>query len=239
MTNLAQHLIEIRKRLLRSLLILAALVLVLFPFANSLYTTLAQPLLKHLPNGSHMIATQVASPLIAPLKLTIVIAVLIAIPFLLYQLWAFVAPGLYKQEKRFVAPLLLASSALFYIGVAFAYFLVVPIVMQFFVQTAPVGVVVMTDISSYLDFVLQMFLAFGITFEVPLIVLLLIRTGIVEHQTLVNQRPYIIIAAFVVGMLLTPPDVFSQILLAVPLCLLFELGLLLSRWWPKHVDNRI
>jgi sec-independent protein translocase protein TatC len=237
MNNLAQHLIEVRKRLLRCLLVLGALVLILFPFANPLYTTLAQPLLKHLPNGSHMIATQVASPLIAPLKLTIVIAVLIAIPFLLYQIWAFVAPGLYKQEKRFVGPLLLASSALFYIGVAFAYFLVLPIIMQFFVQTAPAGVVVMTDISSYLDFVLQMFLAFGITFEVPLIVLLLIRTGIVDHQTLVNQRPYIIIGAFVVGMLLTPPDVFSQILLAVPLCLLFELGLLLSRWWPKHVDN--
>jgi sec-independent protein translocase protein TatC len=225
----SQHLIEIRKRLLRCLFVLAALVLGLFPFANTLYTWLAQPLLKHLPTGSHMVATQVASPLLAPLKLLIVIAVLIAIPYLLYQTWAFIAPGLYKKEKRLVTPLLFASSALFYIGVAFAYFLVLPVVMQFFVQTAPTGVVVMTDINSYLDFVLQLFLAFGATFEVPLIVFVLVRTGIVKRETLIKQRPYIIIGAFVVGMLLTPPDVFSQILLAVPLCLLFELGLLLTR----------
>lgn len=225
----SQHLIEIRKRLLRCLFVLTALVLGLFPFANTLYTWLAQPLLKHMPPGSHMVATQVASPLLAPLKLVIVMAVLIAIPYLLYQLWAFIAPGLYKKEKRLVTPLLFASSGLFYIGVAFAYYLVLPVVMQFFVQTAPTGVVVMTDINSYLDFVLQLFLAFGATFEVPLVVFVLIRTGIVKRETLIKQRPYIIIGAFVVGMLLTPPDVFSQILLAVPLCLLFELGLLLSR----------
>lgn len=235
--HFSQHLIELRKRLLHSLMVLAGLVLILFPFANSLYTYLAQPLLKYMPTGTHMIATQVASPLIAPLKLVIVVAVLIAIPYLLYQLWAFIAPGLYKNERRLVVPLLVGSSSLFYSGVAFAYFLVLPIVMQFFVQTAPTGVVVMTDISSYLDFVLQLFLAFGATFEVPLIVLVLIRTGIIQRNSLIKQRPYIIIGAFVIGMLLTPPDVFSQVLLAVPLCLLFEFGLLLAKWLPEKKEN--
>ena len=228
----SQHLIELRQRLLRSLLLLAVLVLVLFPFANTLYTYLAQPLLKHMPVGTHMIATQVASPLVAPLKLVIVVAVLLAIPYLLYQVWAFIAPGLYKKERRLMLPLLFGSSSLFYAGTAFAYFFVLPTVMQFFVQTAPTGIVVMTDISSYLDFVLQMFLAFGIAFEAPLVVWILIYTGIVRRETFVKQRPYIIIGAFVIGMLLTPPDVLSQILLAVPLCLLFELGLLCAKWLP-------
>jgi sec-independent protein translocase protein TatC len=235
--SFTEHLIELRKRLLRSVVVLTALILALFPFANTLYTFLAAPLLKHMPANSHMIATQVASPLVAPLKLVIVLAVLMAIPYLLYQLWAFIAPGLYKNEKRLVVPLLVGSSGLFYSGVAFAYFLVLPTIMQFFVQTAPTGVVVMTDISSYLDFVLQMFLAFGATFEVPLIVVVLIRVGVIQRETLIKQRPYIIIGAFVVGMLLTPPDVFSQILLAVPLCLLFELGLLLAKWWPAEKSS--
>lgn len=229
MMAFSQHLIEIRKRLLKSVFVLAALILVLFPFSNTLYTWLAQPLLEQMPAGSHMIATQVASPFLAPFKLVIVTAFLIAIPYLLYQFWAFVSPGLYKKEKQWIFPLLFISSGLFYMGAAFAYFLVLPIVMQFFVHAAPAGVMVMTDINSYLDFVLQLFLAFGATFEVPLIVWVLIRTGVVKRETLVKQRPYIIIGAFVVGMLLTPPDVFSQILLAVPLCLLFELGLFFSR----------
>jgi len=229
MSSFAEHLIEIRQRLLRCVIVFAIAILILFPFSNFLYSTLAQPLLQHLPQGSHMIATEVTSPLIAPLKLTMVVALLIIIPYLLYQLWAFIAPGLYKNERRLVVPLLVASSGLFYIGVLFAYFLVLPMVLQFFVQTAPAGIIIMTDISSYLDFVLQMFLAFGIAFEVPLIVLLLIRMGVVKRETLVKQRPYFIVGAFVVAMLLTPPDVLSQILLAVTLCVLFELGLLLAK----------
>lgn len=228
-TAFTEHLLELRKRLIRSLIVLAALVLVLFPFANSLYTILAAPLLQHLPESSHMIATQVTAPVFVPLKLVMMLAVLIAIPYLLYQLWAFIVPGLYQQERRWLIPLLWGSSALFYAGVAFAYFVVLPIVMQFFIFAAPSGVVVMTDISAYYDFVIQIFLAFGATFEVPLIVFVLIRTNLVSREFFCKQRPYFIIFAFVIGMLLTPPDVFSQTLLAVPLCLLFELGLLIER----------
>jgi len=236
-TSVTEHLLELRKRLLHSLIFVGVLVIGLFPFANFLFTTLASPLLTHLPAYSHMIATQVVSPVFVPLKLVLLVAILIAIPYLLYQLWAFVAPGLYKQERRWLIPLLCGSSGLFYLGVAFAYFVVLPIIMQFFIHAAPEGVMVMTDMSAYFDFVMQMFLAFGITFEVPLMVFLLIRSGMVTREFFVKQRPYFIIAAFVIGMLLTPPDVFSQTLLALPLCILFELGLLLAKWWPAKNLN--
>jgi sec-independent protein translocase protein TatC len=237
-TTITQHLIELRKRLVHSLILLTVLVVVLFPFANPLYTLLADPLLTHLPPYSEMIATQVAAPVFVPLKLVVLIAVLLAIPYLLYQIWAFVAPGLYKNERRWLTPLLWGSSGLFYSGVAFAYFVVMPLIMQFFIFSAPEGVTVMTDMSAYFDFVMQLFLAFGATFEVPLIVFLLIHSGLVTREFFTKQRPYFIIGAFVIGMLLTPPDVFSQILLAVPLCILFELGLLFAKWWPAQTSAK-
>jgi sec-independent protein translocase protein TatC len=197
-------------------------------FSKDIYSLLAHPLMKQLPAGSTMIATEVAAPFFAPFKLTLIVAIFLSIPYVLYQVWAFVAPGLYRHERRLVLPLLISSSLLFYAGVAFAYFVVFPLMFKFFTATAPEGVTVMTDISRYLDFVLTMFLAFGFSFEVPIATLLLIHTGVVTLESLVAKRPYIIVGAFVVGMVLTPPDVISQILLAVPLWLLFELGILLA-----------
>jgi sec-independent protein translocase protein TatC len=228
------HLIELRDRLLRIVLVVALVFLALVPFSNTLFSTLSGPLTAHLPEGSSMVAIEVASPFLTPFKLSLVLAVFIAMPFLLYQIWAFVAPGLYRQERRLVMPLMVSSTALFYAGAAFAYFVVFPLVFKFLTATAPEGVAVMTDISRYLDFVLTLFFAFGVAFEVPVVTVLQVWTGMVTQDDLRKKRPYIIVGAFVVGMLLTPPDIISQTLLAVPVLLLFELGIFFSGWFIAH-----
>lgn len=225
------HLVELRDRLLRMVLVIAVVFLVLMPFSNTLFSVLSGPLSAHLPAGSSMIAIEVASPFLIPFKLTLVLAIFLSMPYVLYQLWAFVAPGLYRHERRLVLPLLASSTVLFYAGAVFAYFVVFPLVFAFFTSTAPEGVSVMTDISRYLDFVLTLFFAFGAAFEVPVFTVLLVWTGMVTQEDLRQKRPYIIVAAFVIGMLLTPPDVISQTLLAVPVWLLFELGVLMSGWF--------
>ena len=233
------HLIELRDRLLRIVLVIAVIFLILMPFSNTLFSALSGPLTVHLPAGSSMIAIEVASPFLIPFKLTLVLAVFIAMPYLLYQVWAFIAPGLYRHERRLVMPLLASSTVLFYAGAAFAYYIVFPLVFAFFTSTAPDGVSVMTDISRYLDFVLTLFFAFGAAFEVPVVTVLLVWTGMVTQDDLRRKRPYIIVAAFVVGMLLTPPDIISQTLLAVPVWILFELGVVFSGWFlaMKKDDN--
>ena len=222
------HLIELRDRLLRVVLVVLVIFLGLAPFANWLFSRLAGPLTRHLPEGSSMIAIEVASPFFTPFKLAMVVAIFAAIPYILYQLWAFVAPGLYRHERQRVFPLLVSSTLLFYLGAAFAYFVVFPLVFGFMTQTAPEGVAVMTDISRYLDFVLTLFFAFGVAFEVPVATVLLVWTGVVTPESLREKRAYIIVAAFVIGMVLTPPDVISQTLLAVPMWLLFEVGVFMS-----------
>ncbi len=232
--QLISHLIELRDRLLRGVLAVLVIAVVLLPFSNDLYHFLSEPLLRHLPETSSMIATEVASPFLTPFKLTLSTAIMLAIPVLLYQLWAFVAPGLYDNEKKIVFPLLFASTALFFLGIIFAYFIVFPLIFGFLTQAAPEGVAVMTDISSYLDFVLKLFFAFGFAFEVPIATLLLIWTGVSTVESLSEKRPYIIVGAFVIGMLLTPPDIISQTLLAMPVWILFELGLFCSRWLPAR-----
>jgi len=223
------HLIELRDRMLRAVLVVLVIFAGLFYFANDIYSLLAAPLLTHLPAGGTMIATEVASPFLTPLKLTLVASVFVAIPYLLYQMWAFVAPGLYAHERRLIMPLIVSSTLLFYAGMAFAYFVVFPLVFGFFTAAAPEGVAVMTDINQYLDFVLKLFFAFGVAFEVPIATILLVWMGVVTPEGLVAKRPYIIVGAFVVGMLLTPPDIFSQTLLAVPMWILFEIGVFFSR----------
>lgn len=234
---LLNHLLELRNRLLRSVLAVLVVFAALAYFANDLYNLLAQPLLVALPSDSQMIATDVAAPFFTPFKLTFVVALALAIPYLLWQLWAFIAPGLYRKEKRLVVPLLISSTLLFYAGVAFAYFVVLPIAMAFFTGAAPEGVTVATDISRYLDFVLAIFMAFGIAFETPVAIMLLIWSGVSTRESLARKRPYIIVGAFTVGMLLTPPDVISQTLLAIPMWLLFELGLQISRWYTPSQSN--
>ncbi|WP_295429900.1 twin-arginine translocase subunit TatC [uncultured Thiodictyon sp.] len=223
------HLVELRDRLIWMLAGVGVALVVTFPFANSIYTYVATPLIAKLPQGSHMIATQVISPFLAPFKLALVAAVFLAMPWLLYQLWAFVAPGLYRHEKRLAIPLLASSVILFYVGMLFAYYLVFPLIFGFMAATTPEGVAMMTDITAYLDFVLALFFAFGVAFEVPVATILLVAIGITTPDALAAKRPYIIVGAFVVGMVLTPPDVFSQTMLAIPMWLLFELGVFLSR----------
>jgi sec-independent protein translocase protein TatC len=223
-----EHLIELRTRLLRSLLGVLAVFVALSFFANDIYTLLAQPLMRLLPPNATMIATQVAAPFLAPFKLTMVVALLVALPYVLYQAWRFVAPGLYQHEQRFVLPLVVSSTLLFYLGVAFAYFAVFPVLFGFFTKTAPEGVTVMTDITSYLDFVLSMFVAFGVVFEIPVATVLMVRADLISREKLKELRPYIIVGCFVVAALLTPPDVVSQSLLAVPMWLLYEAGVLIS-----------
>lgn len=223
--SLIDHLTEFRSRLLRALIAIIVIFIGFFCFSNEIYHFLAQPLLKHLPAGSKMIATEVASPFLAPTKLAATLAFFVAMPYILYQLWAFIAPGLYQREKRLALPLLCSSIVLFYLGVCFAYFVVFPMVFGFFTHTAPEGISIMTDINHYLDFILTFFLVFGIVFEVPVAVLVLVVAGVVSTQKLKATRPYILVGAFFIGMILTPPDVFSQTLLAVPMYLLFELGL--------------
>jgi len=231
------HLLELRDRLLRMLVAVLVVFLCLFPFANKIYHWVAEPLMAQLPAGTSMIATQVASPFLTPFKLSLVAAVFLAVPVILHQLWAFVAPGLYRHEKRLVFPLLVSSVILFYLGMAFAYFVVFPLVFAFFTATAPEGVAVMTDISHYLDFVLTLFFAFGVAFEVPIATILLVWMGVTDPQQLGRKRPYIIVGAFTVGMVLTPPDVISQTLLALPMWVLFELGVFLSRMFVRRPEE--
>lgn len=228
------HLIELRDRLLRAIGAVFILFLGLAYYANPIYSYLAGPLLKHMPAGSQMIAIEVASPFLIPFKLTLMVAVFLAVPYILFQAWAFIAPGLYRHERRMILPLLVTSTFLFYGGMAFAYYVVFPLIFGFMTAAAPAGVTMMTDISHYLDFVLTIFFAFGISFEVPIATILLVWAGILSREDLADKRPYIIVGAFVVGMVLTPPDVVSQTLLAVPIWLLFELGLLFSRFFTRR-----
>ncbi len=227
--SLASHLLELRSRLIRILICFGFLALIGIPFSSDIYTFAASPLLEILPSGSSMIATQVASPLMAPLKLVFFSALLITMPYLFYEMWMFMSPGLYKKEKTFIAPLMLSTIFLFLSGVAFAYFIVCPIIFKFFIGVAPESISVMTDINQYMNFVIKLIFAFGIAFEIPVATFLLIKSEIVKKETLVKARPYLVIVFFVFGMLLTPPDIFSQLFLAIPMWVLFELGLLVSR----------
>jgi len=226
---LVQHLLELRSRLLRSVAAILIIFASLFAFANDIYEIVAQPLQKFLPEESRMIATDVASPFLTPFKLTLLVAVALAVPFILFQIWSFIAPALYKNEKRIALPLFISSVLLFYSGMAFAYFVVFPLAFQFFVNTGPDSIVVMTDISSYLSFVIKIFFGFGIAFEVPVATVMLIAAGIVTPKALASKRPYVVVGCFVLGMFLTPPDVISQVLLALPMWLLFEFGLLFGK----------
>jgi sec-independent protein translocase protein TatC len=228
--SLVGHLIELRSRLLNSALALLLIFICIFPWAADLYTLLAQPMLAKLPQGGQMIATDVTTPFFVPLKVAMMAAFLIALPYMLYQIWRFVAPGLYAQEKRMVLPLVIASTLLFYSGMAFAYFAVFPVVFGFITAAAPQGVAVMTDIDKYLSFVIGMFMAFGIAFQVPVAVVLLVRVGVVTVEKLREIRSYVIVAAFVVGAIFTPPDVVSQFMLAIPLWLLYEAGIVVAAW---------
>ncbi|OGS96995.1 MAG: twin arginine-targeting protein translocase TatC [Gallionellales bacterium RIFCSPLOWO2_02_FULL_57_47] len=224
------HLIELRTRLLHSFVALLLVFICLFPWASDLYTMLAQPLLSKLPKGGQMIATDVTTPFFVPLKVAMMAAFLITLPYILYQIWRFVAPGLYAHEKRLVWPLIIASTILFFCGMAFAYFVVFPVVFGFITASTPQGVAVMTDIDKYLSFVLTMFMAFGITFQVPVAVVLLVRMGFVSVGKLREIRPYVVVGAFVAGAIFTPPDVVSQFMLAIPLWLLYEAGIVVAGW---------
>ncbi|MDA7595575.1 twin-arginine translocase subunit TatC [Luminiphilus sp.] len=227
--SLIAHLTELRDRLLRAVLAIVVGFIVLFPFANEIYGFVSAPLRELMPAGSTMIATGVASPFLTPFKLSLVLAIFLAIPVILFQIWGFIAPGLYQKEKRIAVPLLASSVLLFYAGAAFAYFVVFPLIFAFFTSVGPDSVQVMTDINSYLDFVLKLFLAFGIAFEMPIVAVILIWTGTTTADSLAAKRPYLILGCFVFGMLLTPPDVISQSLLAIPMWLLFELGVFFGR----------
>lgn len=224
------HLVELRTRLIRAFAAILIVFVCLFPWAKELYALMAQPLLSALPKGGQMIATDVVGVFIVPMKVTLLVAFLITLPYVLYQVWAFVAPGLYSHEKKLVLPLIAASVGLFFAGMAFAYLLVFPTVFQFMSAVAPEGVAWMTDIDKYLSFVLTTFIAFGVTFEVPVVVIVLARFGIVPLEKMREARPYVIVGAFIIAAVVTPPDVMSQILLAVPLCLLYELGLIVARF---------
>lgn len=226
---LIAHLLELRSRLLRIVIGIVIVFLPLAYFARDLFTYLSGPLLAHMPEGNSLIATGVAAPFLAPFKLSMLLAVALSLPWTLYQMWMFVAPGLYSQERRLVTPLLISSTGLFYLGMAFAYYVVFPVVFGFFVSVAPTGVAVMTDISAYLDFVLGMFIAFGIAFELPVAIFLIVWAGFVTPRQLASYRAYVVVGAFAVGMLLTPPDVISQTLLAVPVYLLYEIGIWMAR----------
>lgn len=239
--SLIEHLLELRDRLLRIVLGVLACFLPLIPFAQTIFSTLAEPLLANMPAGSSMIATEVASPFLTPFKLTMLVAVVVAMPWSLYQVWAFVAPGLYQHERRFALPLVSSSTILFYLGMAFAYFVVFPLIFGFFVAAAPEGVTVMTDIGRYLDFVITLFLAFGAAFEVPVAIVLMVRMGMTTPGSLREKRPYVLVGAFTIGMILTPPDMFSQTLLALPVYALYELGILAAIFLvpgSKQVDEQ-
>ncbi|MDO8864182.1 twin-arginine translocase subunit TatC [Haliea sp. E1-2-M8] len=234
---LVAHLTELRDRLLRALLAVLVMFICLFPFANEIYSFVSQPLRALLPEGATMIATEVASPFLTPFKLTLVAAIFLAIPYLLYQIWSFIAPGMYRYEKRLAIPLLASSVLLFYAGAAFAYYVVFPLIFGFFTSVGPDDIAIMTDINSYLNFVLKLFFAFGIAFEIPIAAMILIWAGITTPEDLVKKRPYIIVGCFVFGMLLTPPDVISQALLAVPMWILFEIGVFFGRFIQRRKDT--
>tara|TARA_R110001606_G_scaffold137273_1_gene275149 strand:- start:760 stop:1533 length:774 start_codon:yes stop_codon:yes gene_type:complete len=234
---LVAHLIELRNRLLKCVLAILILFIGLYSFANDLYLIVSEPLRLLLPPGSSLIATEVASPFLAPLKLTFAVAVLISVPYTLFQAWSFIAPALYKNEKQIAIPLLISSIFLFYAGVLFAYYVVLPLIFGFFTTVGPGEVTVMTDINNYLNFVLKLFFAFGVTFEIPVATYLLIKAGVTTVATLSKKRPYIFLGCFVVGMLITPPDIFSQTLLAIPMWMLFELGLIAGRTVKVVVDG--
>lgn len=238
---LINHLVELRQRLLYCVLAVLIIFLPLFYFANELYTWVSEPLRLLLPEGTSMIATDVTSPFFAPFKLTLVLSLFLAMPLVLHQAWSYIAPGLYNHEKRLAAPILLSSILLFYVGISFAYFVVFPLIFGFFTSVGPESVAIMTDIDSYLNFVLKLFFAFGVVFEIPVATLLLVGSGITSVQDLSGKRPYIIVACFVVGMLLTPPDLISQSLLAVPMWLLFELGIVMARVMirPSATDEEV
>ena len=232
-----EHLVELRGRLLKASAAVLVILVILLPFARKLYALLAAPLTAVLPENSSMIAIDVASPFLTPFKLALLLSLILAIPFVLYQIWAFVAPALYREEKKLARPLLYTSVLLFYLGCAFAYFLVFPLVFGFFTRVAPEGVTVMTDISKYLDFVMTLFLAFGIAFEVPIATIILVATGVTTVDKLAKMRGFVLVGAFAIGMLLTPPDVISQTLLALPMWVLFEIGLLMSRFLLPHRNS--
>ena len=234
---LISHLLELRNRVLRALLAVMVVFVGLLYFSGDIYEFVSKPLVDKLPEGATMIATDVASPFFTPLKLTLITSVFIAVPLILYQVWAFVAPGLYKHERRLIMPLMFSSSLLFYAGVSFAYFVVFPLVFGFFTAISLGGVEFATDISSYLDFVLALFMAFGIAFEIPVVIILLCWTGATTPDELREKRPYIVVIAFIVGMLLTPPDIISQTLLAIPMCLLFEVGLFFARFYVRKDEG--
>jgi len=231
---LITHLTELRDKLLRALLAVLLIFICLFPFSNDIYAFVSEPLRSILPPGASMIATEVASPFFTPFKLTLVVALFLAMPYVLYQAWSFIAPGMYRHEKRLAVPLMASSVLLFYAGAAFAYFVVFPLIFAFFTSVAPKDITIMTDINSYLDFVLKLFFAFGLAFEIPIAAVLLIWAGITTPQALASKRPYIIVGCFIFGMLLTPPDIFSQTLLAVPMWLLFEAGIFFGRWMQRY-----
>ncbi len=232
------HLVELRTRLMRAIITVLVVFAGLFPWAKDIYALLAAPLLDVLPQGASMIATDVTGTFLVPLKVTLMAAFLMALPVVLYQMWAFVAPGLYQHEKRLVIPLLASSVVLFFVGMAFAYFVVFPVAFGFFAGYTPAGVQMMTDIDKYLSFVLAMFIAFGITFEVPVVLIVLVRLGVVSLEKLKQARPYTTVGAFIVAAIVTPPDVVSQLLLAIPLVLLYELGLLMARFVTKPASAR-
>lgn len=227
--SLISHLIELRSRLVKASAAVLVVFICLVPFAQEIFTMVADPLMAKLPEGATMIATQVASPFLTPFKTTLFVALFFAMPVVIYQIWAFVAPGLYRREKRFAVPMVVSSIVLFYCGIAFAYWVVFPLMFAFFTSVTPDGVAMMTDINAYLDFILTIFFAFGIAFEVPIATVMLVATGLTNTDSLKRKRPFVFLGAFVVGMLLTPPDVISQTLLAVPVYLLFEAGILMSR----------
>ena len=234
---LVAHLTELRDRLLRALLAVLVVFICLFPFANEIYTFVSEPLRELLPPGATMIATEVASPFLTPFKLTLVAAVFITIPYILFQAWSFVAPGMYRHEKRFAIPLLASSIGLFYLGAAFAYFVVFPLIFAFVTSVGPDDITIMTDINSYLNFVLKLFFAFGIAFEIPIAAILMIWAGLTTADNLAKKRPYIIVGCFVFGMLLTPPDIISQSLLAIPMWVLFEFGVFFGRFLEKNAAD--
>tara|TARA_B110000116_G_scaffold269211_1_gene284715 strand:- start:449 stop:1228 length:780 start_codon:yes stop_codon:yes gene_type:complete len=234
--SLVSHLVELRSRLIRSALAILLIFLCLIPFAERIFTLVATPLMERLPENATMIATQVASPFIIPFKTSLFVAVFLSMPVILHQVWGFIAPGLYRKEKRFASPLLISSIVLFYAGVAFAYFVVFPLMFGFFAAVSPEGVTMMTDISSYLDFILTIFFAFGLAFEVPIATVMLVWSGLVSLETLGKARAYVFLGAFIMGMLLTPPDAISQTLLAVPVYILYEGGLMLAKVLGKRGD---
>ena len=235
--SLMSHLIELRDRLIRAILALFIIFGCLFYWARDIYTLLAQPMLDKLPPGTQMIAVEVASPFFVPVKVTMFVALIIALPYVLYQIWAFVAPGLYAHEKKLVVPLIATSTLLFVVGMAFAYFIVFPTVFKFITTFSPEGVAVMTDIQKYFDFVLTLFFAFGVAFETPIAVVILTRMGIVSVEKLKEARPYVVVGAFVIAAIFTPPDVVSQFLLAVPIWVLYEAGLIVSSWLGKPAED--